>query len=78
MDSDRILVMADGEVAEFDTPLALLGQPTGMLRSLVDAAGSTNAAALVQLATDAKAKKDAGETTATLVAQMQLTDQPVE
>jgi len=36
MDSDRILVLDDGEVAEFDTPSNLLSNKNGAFRSLVD------------------------------------------
>lgn len=36
MDSDRILVLDDGEVAEFDTPSNLLSLKDGIFRSLVD------------------------------------------
>ena len=37
LDSDRILVMDAGTVAEFDTPDALLARTGGVLRGLVDA-----------------------------------------
>ena len=36
MDSDRIVVMDQGRVAEYDTPSALLAQPTSMFKSLAD------------------------------------------
>merc|ERR1711920_579727 len=36
MDSDRILVLDDGEIAEFDTPSNLLSKQNGIFRSLVD------------------------------------------
>eukprot|EP00546_Thalassionema_frauenfeldii_P010811 CAMPEP_0178930692 /NCGR_PEP_ID=MMETSP0786-20121207/21420_1 /TAXON_ID=186022 /ORGANISM="Thalassionema frauenfeldii, Strain CCMP 1798" /LENGTH=1417 /DNA_ID=CAMNT_0020607335 /DNA_START=51 /DNA_END=4304 /DNA_ORIENTATION=- len=36
MDSDRILVLDDGEIAEFDTPSNLLSKQNGVFRSLVD------------------------------------------
>ena len=35
-DSDRILVMAAGTVAEFDAPATLAAQPSGMYRALLD------------------------------------------
>ncbi len=37
MDSDRVLVMDAGMVAELDTPQNLLAQPQSRLRSLVEA-----------------------------------------
>ena len=39
MDSDRVLVMSDGRVAEFDTPEELLKREDGVFKSLVDEAG---------------------------------------
>jgi len=36
LDSDRILVMNDGQVAEFDTPAALLSQKSSMFYDLVN------------------------------------------
>lgn len=36
MDYDKILVLSDGKVLEYDTPKALLSNPEGFLRSLVD------------------------------------------
>jgi ABC-type multidrug transport system fused ATPase/permease subunit len=38
MDSDQVLVMSDGKVAEYDTPEALL-QRDSVFKSLVDEAG---------------------------------------
>ena len=36
MDSDRILVMEQGAVGEFDTPEALLGNPQSLFALLVN------------------------------------------
>jgi ABC-type multidrug transport system fused ATPase/permease subunit len=36
MDYDKILVLGDGEVLEYDTPKQLLANSNGFLRSLVD------------------------------------------
>ncbi|KAJ2653569.1 Multidrug resistance-associated protein 9 [Coemansia sp. RSA 1250] len=36
MDSDRILVMNQGHVVEFDTPQALLQQPGSLFKQMVD------------------------------------------
>jgi ABC-type multidrug transport system fused ATPase/permease subunit len=35
MDSDRILVLSDGQVVEFDTPANLLQNPRGVFSGLV-------------------------------------------
>lgn len=39
MDSDRVLVLDQGKVAEFDTPKRLLQRPDGIFASLVKQAG---------------------------------------
>lgn len=51
MDSDRILVLDDGNVAEFDTPAELMknASTSGLFRSLVHAEGEENAARLIAL-----------------------------
>jgi len=36
MDSDRVLVLDDGEVAEFDTPKALLANENSLFRAMVE------------------------------------------
>lgn len=36
MDSDRVLVLDDGYVAEYDTPQALLQKPDGLFRAMVE------------------------------------------
>jgi ATP-binding cassette subfamily C (CFTR/MRP) protein 1 len=41
LDSDRILVLSNGTVAEFDTPAELLARSQSIFRSLVAEAGLT-------------------------------------
>ena len=36
MDSDRVLVLDDGYVAEYDSPQALLEKPDGIFKAMVD------------------------------------------
>lgn len=36
MDSDRVLVLDDGYVAEYDSPQALLQKPGGLFRAMVE------------------------------------------
>jgi ABC-type multidrug transport system fused ATPase/permease subunit len=36
MDSDRVLVLDDGRIAEFDNPKALLSKDSGLFRAMVD------------------------------------------
>ncbi|XP_057310387.1 ATP-binding cassette sub-family C member 4-like [Hydractinia symbiolongicarpus] len=50
MDSDRVMVMEDGSVIEFDEPYQLLQDSTGSFRKLVDQAGSHEAKRLETLA----------------------------
>jgi len=50
IDSDRILVMDKGRVAEFDTPKALLSNPDSILTSMVNETGAANAALLKRIA----------------------------
>ena len=42
MDSDRICVMEHGRVVEYDTPQALLSNPSGVFRGMVEATQDTN------------------------------------
>merc|ERR1740129_2383610 len=50
MDSDKILVLDDGEVAEFDSPGKLLENPDGHLSQLVDQTGPNAKRKLSQMA----------------------------
>lgn len=50
MDSDKILVMDAGRVAEFDSPLNLLQNPSSLFSSLVNDTGERSAKQLRQLA----------------------------
>jgi len=42
MDSDRVLVLDDGEVAEFDAPSALLAKPDGKFKAMVDKSNASH------------------------------------
>jgi ATP-binding cassette subfamily C (CFTR/MRP) protein 1 len=42
MDSDRVLVLDQGKVAEFDTPANLIARPDSIFASLVQQAGLGN------------------------------------
>ncbi|GAB0087984.1 multidrug resistance-associated protein 4 [Sergentomyia squamirostris] len=53
MDSDRVLVMNDGLVGEFDAPHLLLQQPKGIFREMVNATGSQESERLMKVAKDA-------------------------
>eukprot|EP00004_Rigifila_ramosa_P027497 TRINITY_DN899_c0_g1_i1.p1 TRINITY_DN899_c0_g1~~TRINITY_DN899_c0_g1_i1.p1 ORF type:complete len:957 (-),score=240.32 TRINITY_DN899_c0_g1_i1:21-2891(-) len=48
--ADRVMVLADGKVVEFDAPRVLLQRPDSVFASLVDETGPANAALLRQLA----------------------------
>lgn len=51
IDSDRVLVLSQGEVKEFDSPRNLfLDHPDGIFSSLVDETGAANAAILRKIA----------------------------
>ncbi|KAJ3116709.1 hypothetical protein HDU96_008948 [Phlyctochytrium bullatum] len=51
-DFDRVVVLDDGDLAEFDTPAQLLRKPRdiGYFRRLVDATGESNAAVIERMA----------------------------
>ena len=55
MDTDRILVLDDGRVAELDSPSILLANSSGMLRAMVDATGEASAFELEEIAKAAAA-----------------------
>ncbi|CAF0900141.1 unnamed protein product [Rotaria sordida] len=50
IDSDRILVLSNGKLLEFDTPVVLLSNPTSHFTSLVEQGGSVEAKHLRALA----------------------------
>ena len=50
IDYDRVIVMDNGEVSEFDTPANLLRNPNSLLTSLVKGTGEENAKLLIQFA----------------------------
>lgn len=54
MDSDRILVMDSGKVAELAPPLVLLSNPRSIFSELVNATGAVSAAALRKQAEEAQ------------------------
>ncbi|XP_026726076.1 multidrug resistance-associated protein 4-like [Trichoplusia ni] len=53
MDSDRVLVMSSGEVAEFDHPYVLLSDPNSQFSSMVRETGEKNSENLLRVAKDA-------------------------
>jgi len=57
IESDKILVMDAGKVAEFDEPLKLLDKPNGHFKGLVDQTGPATAAKLKEIAVEAKNAK---------------------
>jgi ABC-type multidrug transport system fused ATPase/permease subunit len=54
IDYDRVLVMDNGRVAEFDRPSALLDNPQSLFSVLVDETGPSNAAYLRSLVNSSK------------------------
>lgn len=52
MDSDRVLVMSDGLVGEFDVPHILLQKPKGLFREMVNATGPQESERLMKIAKD--------------------------
>ena len=54
MDSDKILVLDDGKVAEFESPAKLLENPDGYLTHLVNQTGNTTKKKLIEMATSQK------------------------
>jgi len=50
MDSDRVMVLNAGEIAEFDKPAKLLDNPKGLFTSMVNATGPASAKYLGRLA----------------------------
>ncbi|CAH2068593.1 unnamed protein product, partial [Iphiclides podalirius] len=58
MDSDRVLVMSSGSVAEFDHPYRLLSDPNSSFSSMVRETGEKNSRQLFQVAKDAYSKSN--------------------
>ncbi|KAI8850823.1 P-loop containing nucleoside triphosphate hydrolase protein [Chytridium lagenaria] len=58
IDYDRILVLKNGEVVEFDTPNTLVNQKGGIFSDLVDETGPSNAALLRKIAEEGFANID--------------------
>jgi ABC-type multidrug transport system ATPase subunit len=58
VDADRIMLLADGKLAEFDSPSKLLSEPSSF-RQLVLEGGATNLARLQILAREADAARRA-------------------
>lgn len=52
MDSDRVLVMNSGEIAEFDHPYILLSDPNSHFTSMVNETGEKNSEMLFQISKD--------------------------
>jgi ATP-binding cassette subfamily C (CFTR/MRP) protein 1 len=48
MDSDRVLVLDDGRIAEFDTPEALLAKKTSLFRAMVDKSRAAKSKTLIE------------------------------
>lgn len=53
MDSDKVLVMSSGQVAEYDHPYVLLSDPNSHFSAMVRETGEKNSANLFQVAKDA-------------------------
>ncbi len=49
IDYDRVMVLSQGEIVEFDTPAALLAKQNGIFRGMVNETGATNAELLNRL-----------------------------
>ncbi|CAM9671284.1 unnamed protein product [Ectocarpus sp. 13 AM-2016] len=64
MDSDRILVMEDGKVGEFDTPANLVANPDSLLMAFIRQTGGGSSRRLVAIANNAATTDaDAGDET---------------
>ena len=49
VDYDRVMVLDNGEVAEFGPPKALVSNTAGSFRSLIDATGASSSAHLLSI-----------------------------
>jgi ABC-type proline/glycine betaine transport system ATPase subunit len=58
MDYDRVLVMDNGEIGEYDRPAQLALKPGGLLAKLIDETGPESAAYLRRIAAGEKLNKD--------------------
>jgi ATP-binding cassette subfamily C (CFTR/MRP) protein 1 len=56
-DFDRVLVLQEGELIEFDSPHILLAKPTSLYSQLADATGSANAALLRKIALEKESSR---------------------
>ncbi|XP_045508072.1 ATP-binding cassette sub-family C member 4-like [Colias croceus] len=61
MDSDRVLVMSSGEVAEFDHPYILLSNPNSHFTSMVKETGDKSSGALFEIAKASYFEKNPNE-----------------
>lgn len=57
IDYDRVLVMSDGQVVEFDTPANLLKKRDGVFSALVKETGPATATWLINVANEAESKR---------------------
>lgn len=57
MDSDKVLVLSQGHVGEFDAPDRLLRDEHGIFRSMIDATGPETSAQLSRMAAEAAATR---------------------
>lgn len=65
IDSDRVMVLEDGNIMEFDEPYDLLQNKSGYFRQLVDQVGLAKANKLEILAEEAKNLRNLGKTNVT-------------
>lgn len=63
MDSDKVMVMSSGEVAEYDHPYVLLSDPNSHFSAMVRETGEKNSANLFQVAKDAYFQNNLKENT---------------
>ncbi|KAJ3132216.1 hypothetical protein HK100_005540 [Physocladia obscura] len=54
---DKVLVLDNGKVAEFDSPYVLLGKENSIFKEMVNATGVANAAVITEIATKHRAEK---------------------
>jgi ATP-binding cassette subfamily C (CFTR/MRP) protein 1 len=48
MDSDRVLVLDDGHIAEYDTPEVLLAKEDGLFKAMIDKSREASTGAIVE------------------------------